>query len=141
MDDTESSDKELKKSDQGNPHNTDTDSFFKPYLDAQEKDNTYEKWKERNQKYRGGNISKVNDIVLNNSPDSDNIKDEHLNERETDIRQKDEKSSKNDKTEHGMEKHGKAKVKSKPKSTPTKSKPRSHQVKENTTLGTKFAKS
>ncbi|GJX16108.1 hypothetical protein Tco_0216940 [Tanacetum coccineum] len=49
--------------------------------------------------------------------------------------------AKTDKTEHGMEKHGKAKVKSKPKSTPTKSKPRSHQVKENTTLGTKFAKS
>ncbi|GKD61277.1 putative ribonuclease H-like domain-containing protein, partial [Tanacetum coccineum] len=49
--------------------------------------------------------------------------------------------AKTDKTEHGMEKHGKDKVKSKPKSTPTKSKPRSHQVKENTTLGTKFAKS
>ncbi|GJY23362.1 putative ribonuclease H-like domain-containing protein, partial [Tanacetum coccineum] len=48
-------------------------------------------------------------------------------ETETDIRQKDEKSSKNDKTGHRMEKHGKAKVKSKPKSTPTKSKPRSPQ--------------
>ncbi|GKA89260.1 hypothetical protein Tco_0811072 [Tanacetum coccineum] len=33
---------------------------------------------------------------------------------ETDIREKDEKSSKNDKTEHGMEKCGKDKVKSKP---------------------------
>ncbi|GJT19742.1 reverse transcriptase domain-containing protein [Tanacetum coccineum] len=32
--------------------------------------------------------------------------------------------AKTDKTEHGMEKRGKAKVKSKPKSTPTKSKPR-----------------
>ncbi|GJV28234.1 putative reverse transcriptase domain-containing protein, partial [Tanacetum coccineum] len=35
---------------------------------------------------------------------------------ETDIREKDEKSSKNGKKEHGMEKRGKAKVKSKPKS-------------------------
>ncbi|GJR12080.1 hypothetical protein Tco_0794732 [Tanacetum coccineum] len=35
--------------------------------------------------------------------------------------------------------HSQQKLKS--KSTPTKSKPRSHQVKENTTLGTKFAKS
>ncbi|GKD27532.1 hypothetical protein Tco_1233746, partial [Tanacetum coccineum] len=39
---------------------------------------------------------------------------------ETDIRQKDEKSSKNDKTEHGMEKRGKAKVKSKPMSKKVK---------------------
>ncbi|GKD10952.1 hypothetical protein Tco_1190637 [Tanacetum coccineum] len=42
--------------------------------------------------------------------------------------------AKTDKTKHGMEKHGKDKVKSKSKS-------RSHQVKENTTLRTKFAKS
>ncbi|GKC95709.1 hypothetical protein Tco_1161151 [Tanacetum coccineum] len=83
MDDIESSDEELKESDYGNPRNTDTDLFFKPYLDAQEKDNIYEieKGSERNQKYRGGNISKVNNIILNNSPHSDNIKDEQLNER------------------------------------------------------------
>ncbi|GKA11124.1 hypothetical protein Tco_0690557, partial [Tanacetum coccineum] len=55
MDDTELSYEELKESDQGNPHNTNIDSFFKPYLDAQEKDNTYEieKGNERNQKYHG----------------------------------------------------------------------------------------
>ncbi|GJT22970.1 hypothetical protein Tco_0892907, partial [Tanacetum coccineum] len=35
--------------------------------------------------------------------------------------------AKTDKTKHGMEKRRKAKVKSKPKSTPTNSKPRSHQ--------------
>ncbi|GKC79332.1 hypothetical protein Tco_1130106 [Tanacetum coccineum] len=83
MDNIELSDEEWEESDYRNPRNTDTDSFFKPYLDAQEKDNIYEieKGNERNQKYRGGNISKVNDIVLNNAPDSDNIKDEQLNER------------------------------------------------------------
>ncbi|GKC21639.1 hypothetical protein Tco_1023789 [Tanacetum coccineum] len=83
MDDTESSDEELKKSDCGNPRNSDADLFFKPYLDAQEKDNIYEieKGSKHNQKYRGGNISKVNDIVLNNALDSDNIKDEQPNER------------------------------------------------------------
>ncbi|GJR21920.1 hypothetical protein Tco_0970447 [Tanacetum coccineum] len=37
MDDIVSSDKESKESDYGNPPNTDTDLFFKPYLDAQEK--------------------------------------------------------------------------------------------------------
>ncbi|GKF39846.1 hypothetical protein Tco_0119907 [Tanacetum coccineum] len=40
--------------------------------------------------------------------------------KETDIRQKDEKKAKNDKTEHGMKKHGKYKVKSKPKSKKVK---------------------
>ncbi|GJT84097.1 hypothetical protein Tco_1058439 [Tanacetum coccineum] len=39
MDDAELSEKELKESDYGNPRNTDDDSFFKPYLDAKEKDN------------------------------------------------------------------------------------------------------
>ncbi|GJU44847.1 hypothetical protein Tco_1202113 [Tanacetum coccineum] len=83
MDESESSDEVLKESNYGNPRNTDDDSFFKPYLDAQEKDNSYEieEWNERNQKYRGGNIIKVNDIVLNNAPHSDNVKDKQLNER------------------------------------------------------------
>ncbi|GKC29285.1 hypothetical protein Tco_1036579 [Tanacetum coccineum] len=47
----------------------------------------------------------------------------------TNIRQKDEKSSKNDKTEHGVEKHGKAKVKSKPKSTKVKVNPEKSTIK------------
>ncbi|GJW11484.1 hypothetical protein Tco_1577311 [Tanacetum coccineum] len=83
MDNIESSDEKWEESDYRNPRNTDTDLFFKTYLDAQEKDNTYEiaKGNERNQKYHGGNISKVNDIGLNNAPDSDNIKDEQLNDR------------------------------------------------------------
>ncbi|GKC20856.1 hypothetical protein Tco_1023006 [Tanacetum coccineum] len=50
MDDTESSDKELKKSDQGNPHNTDTDSFFKPYLDAWYETDIQEKKKNKAKK-------------------------------------------------------------------------------------------
>ncbi|GJS17201.1 hypothetical protein Tco_0411673 [Tanacetum coccineum] len=83
MNEIQSSDEEWKESDYRNPRNTDTNSFFKPYLYAQEKDNTYgiEKGNERNQKYRRGNISKVNNVILNNAPHSDNIKDEQLNER------------------------------------------------------------
>ncbi|GKE21189.1 hypothetical protein Tco_1432701, partial [Tanacetum coccineum] len=82
-DDIKSSDKEWEESYYGNPRMTNTDSFFKPYLDAQEKGNSYEieKWNVCNQKYRGGKISKVNDITLNNGSHFDNIKDEQLNER------------------------------------------------------------
>ncbi|GJY78075.1 hypothetical protein Tco_0483876 [Tanacetum coccineum] len=60
-DDAESSNEELKEYDYENPRNTDNDSFFKPYLHAQEKDNRYEikKWNERNQEYGRGKISKV----------------------------------------------------------------------------------
>ncbi|GKB84924.1 hypothetical protein Tco_0957196 [Tanacetum coccineum] len=60
MDDIESSDEELEESDYGNPRNTDTDSFFKPYLDTQEKDNIYEieKGNIRNQKYSGATLSR-----------------------------------------------------------------------------------
>ncbi|GKA62496.1 hypothetical protein Tco_0762015 [Tanacetum coccineum] len=71
---------------------------------------------------------------------------------EMDIRENDEKSSKNGQNRARNEKAWKrqsqieAKVNksqnlSQPKSTPTKSKLRSHQVKENTTFGTKFAES
>ncbi|GJR92906.1 hypothetical protein Tco_0265080 [Tanacetum coccineum] len=83
MDDVESNDEERKEFDYENPRNIDADTFFKPYLDAQEKDNIYEieKKSERNQKNRGGNISKENDIVLNSTPDFDNIKVYQLNER------------------------------------------------------------
>ncbi|GJX58116.1 hypothetical protein Tco_0289506 [Tanacetum coccineum] len=83
LDEIESSNEEWEESNYRNLRNTDTDLFFKPYLDAQEKDNIYEieKRNERNQKYSEGNISKVNDIILNNAPHSDNTKDELLNER------------------------------------------------------------
>ncbi|GJS78656.1 hypothetical protein Tco_0728537 [Tanacetum coccineum] len=78
MDDIESSDKEWEESDYGNPPNTDTNSFFKPYLDAQEK-NDIGRGDEHDQMNHGDNVSKVNDIILKNTPNSDNIKDEQLN--------------------------------------------------------------
>ncbi|GJX04263.1 zf-CCHC domain-containing protein [Tanacetum coccineum] len=81
--------------------------------------------------------------------DDEKVKDEtclvaQASSEETDIQEKDKKSSQIDKSEHGNGKSVKRQSqsqKSTKKSTPTKSKPRSHQVKENTTLGTKFAKS
>nr|GEW23061.1 reverse transcriptase domain-containing protein [Tanacetum cinerariifolium] len=78
-DDIISSDEQREEFNYGNPPNTDTNSFFKPYLDAQEKNENYEIGDER--KNHGGNISKVNDINLKNAPNFDNTKDEQLNER------------------------------------------------------------
>nr|GEX03648.1 hypothetical protein [Tanacetum cinerariifolium] len=54
MDDIVSSDKEWEESDYENPHNTTTDSFFKLYLKAQEKNNI-EKEDERSLIKRNGN--------------------------------------------------------------------------------------
>ncbi|GJT62284.1 hypothetical protein Tco_1005817 [Tanacetum coccineum] len=57
---------EWEESDYGNPPNTTTDSSFKPYLNAQEKDDI-EKEDERSQKkHKGGNN------ILNKAPKSDN---------------------------------------------------------------------
>ncbi|GKF22294.1 retrovirus-related pol polyprotein from transposon TNT 1-94, partial [Tanacetum coccineum] len=66
----------------------------------------------------------------NDPVDTPMVKKSKLNEdtqgkAETDIREKDEKQAKNDKTGHGMEKRGKVKAKSKPKSTTVKVKPTS----------------
>ncbi|GJZ10626.1 hypothetical protein Tco_0545385 [Tanacetum coccineum] len=80
MDDIESSDKEWEEFDYGNPPNTDTNSFLKPYLDTQEK-NDIGRGDECDQMNHGGNVSKGNDIILKNIPNSDNVKDEQLNER------------------------------------------------------------
>ncbi|GKA54813.1 hypothetical protein Tco_0753762 [Tanacetum coccineum] len=80
MDDIKSTDKEWEESDFGNHPNTNTNSFFKPYLDAQEK-NDIEKRDERSQKKYKGNTSKLENIILNKAPHSINIKDEQLNER------------------------------------------------------------
>nr|GEZ49626.1 hypothetical protein [Tanacetum cinerariifolium] len=80
MDDIESTDKEWEEIDYGYPPNTDTNLFFKPYLDAQEK-NDIGKGDERYQKNHEGNVSKLNDNILNNTPNSDNLNDERLNER------------------------------------------------------------
>ncbi|GKE57985.1 hypothetical protein Tco_1497170, partial [Tanacetum coccineum] len=54
----------------GKPPNTNTDSFFKPYLNAQEKDDN-EKEDERSQKKRKGNNN-----ILNKAPKSDNQNNE-----------------------------------------------------------------
>ncbi|GKA54812.1 hypothetical protein Tco_0753761 [Tanacetum coccineum] len=80
MDDIESTDEEWEESDFGNHPNTNTNSFFKPYLDAQEK-NDIEKGDERSQKKYKGNTSKLENIILNKAPHSINIKDEQLSER------------------------------------------------------------
>ncbi|GJS53467.1 hypothetical protein Tco_0626829 [Tanacetum coccineum] len=62
MDDIVSSDKEWEEYGYGNPPNTTTDSFFKPYLKTQEK-NDIEKEDERSQNKRKGNKS---DLEINN---------------------------------------------------------------------------
>ncbi|GKD83668.1 hypothetical protein Tco_1350507 [Tanacetum coccineum] len=81
MDDIVSSDKEWEDSDYGNPPNTTTDSFFKPYLKAQEK-NDIEKEDERIQKKRKGNDSNLEVNILNKAPNSDNKNDEKPNKKD-----------------------------------------------------------
>ncbi|GJR67330.1 hypothetical protein Tco_0013395 [Tanacetum coccineum] len=66
MNDIVSSDEEWEEFDLRNPPNTTTDSFFKPYLNAQEKDDI-EKEDEQSQKKRKGNNN-----ILNKAPESDN---------------------------------------------------------------------
>ncbi|GJX99055.1 hypothetical protein Tco_0356074 [Tanacetum coccineum] len=80
MNDIVSSDKKWEESNYENPPNTNTDSFFKPYLDAQE-NNDIGKGDERSLKKCKGNASELKNIILNNASHSDNIKDEKLNER------------------------------------------------------------
>ncbi|GKF66659.1 hypothetical protein Tco_0193176 [Tanacetum coccineum] len=70
MNDIVSSDEEWEESDYENPPNTTTDSFFKPYLNAQEKDDI-EKEDERSQNKRKGNNN-----VLNKASKSDNPNNE-----------------------------------------------------------------
>nr|GEX06381.1 retrovirus-related Pol polyprotein from transposon TNT 1-94 [Tanacetum cinerariifolium] len=80
MDDIVSSDEEWEESDYGNPPNNNTNSFFKPYLDAQEK-NDIEKGDERIQKKCKGNTSELENIIINKAHHSSSIKDKQLNER------------------------------------------------------------
>ncbi|GJW41817.1 hypothetical protein Tco_0070616 [Tanacetum coccineum] len=75
MNDIVSSDEEWEESDYGNPPNTTTYSFFKPYLNAQEKDDI-EKEDERSQKKRKGNNN-----ILNKAPKSDNQNNEQPSKR------------------------------------------------------------
>ncbi|GJV84142.1 hypothetical protein Tco_1524040 [Tanacetum coccineum] len=70
MNDIVSSDEEWEESNYGNLPNTTTDSFFKPYLNVQEK-NDIEKKDERSQKKRKGNNN-----ILNKAPESDNQNNE-----------------------------------------------------------------
>nr|GEU89510.1 hypothetical protein [Tanacetum cinerariifolium] len=78
MGDIVSSDEEWKESDYENPPNADTNSFFKLYFDAQVKN--IKKEDERNQKSHETNIIELGNVVINKTPDSDNIKDDQLNE-------------------------------------------------------------
>ncbi|GKC71668.1 hypothetical protein Tco_1117551, partial [Tanacetum coccineum] len=75
MNDIVSSDEEWEESDYENPPNTTTDSFFKPYLNAQEKDDI-EKEDERSQNKRKGNNN-----VLNKASKSDNPNNEQPSKR------------------------------------------------------------
>nr|GFB20303.1 hypothetical protein [Tanacetum cinerariifolium] len=60
-------------------------SLSKPRVDNNVKielrKNDIRKENERSQKYREGIIGEFENIVINKAPHSDNIKDEHLNER------------------------------------------------------------
>ncbi|GJX58629.1 hypothetical protein Tco_1322779 [Tanacetum coccineum] len=75
MNDIVSSNEEWEESDYGKPPNTTTDSFFKPYLNAQEKDDT-EKEDKRSQKKRKGNNN-----ILNKVPKFDNHNNEQPSKR------------------------------------------------------------
>ncbi|GKE24360.1 hypothetical protein Tco_1435872 [Tanacetum coccineum] len=75
MNDIVLSDEEWEESNYGNPPNTTTDSSFKPYLNAQEKDDI-EKEDERSQKKRKGNNN-----ILNKAPKSDNQNNEQPSKR------------------------------------------------------------
>ncbi|GKA57368.1 DNA-directed DNA polymerase [Tanacetum coccineum] len=75
MNDIVSSDEEWEESDYGKPPNTNTDSFFKPYLNAQEKDDN-ENEDERSQKKRKGNNN-----ILNKAPKADNQNNEQPSKR------------------------------------------------------------
>nr|GEV06425.1 hypothetical protein [Tanacetum cinerariifolium] len=79
-DDIVSSDEEWEESDYGNPPDTKTDSFFKPYLDAQE-NNDIEKGDERSLKKCKVNTCELENIILNKVPNFDNIKNQELKER------------------------------------------------------------
>ncbi|GJR48004.1 putative reverse transcriptase domain-containing protein [Tanacetum coccineum] len=68
-------------------------------------------------------VTKSSFTPLNFFLEETNTFDNSLPESETDIRQKDEKQSQNDKTKHGMEEREKVKVKVKPEKSKSKPKP------------------
>nr|GEX99474.1 hypothetical protein [Tanacetum cinerariifolium]GEY02238.1 hypothetical protein [Tanacetum cinerariifolium] len=75
MDDIVSSDEEWEESDYRNPPNTDTNSFFKPYSDAQEKDDICLIEKEHHPKIHSSDV-----LVQNNASCFDDKKDDLINE-------------------------------------------------------------
>ncbi|GKA83175.1 hypothetical protein Tco_0789923 [Tanacetum coccineum] len=77
MDDIVSRDEEWKESDYVNPPNTDTDSFFKPYLDAQEKCDICLVEKEHHLKNHSSDVS-----VQNSASGFDDKKNDLINEKE-----------------------------------------------------------
>ncbi|GKC78642.1 hypothetical protein Tco_1129416 [Tanacetum coccineum] len=82
MDDIVSSNDEWEESDYGNRPNTytNTESLFKPYLDAHEK-SSIGKEDERSRKKCKGNNSKL-EIIPNKAPKFDNMNNEHPNKRD-----------------------------------------------------------
>ncbi|GJV46636.1 hypothetical protein Tco_1431172 [Tanacetum coccineum] len=78
INDIVSSDEEWEESNYGNPPNTTTDSFFKPYLGTHD----IEKVDERSQKRHKGNDSKLEINILNKATKSDNKNNEQPNKRD-----------------------------------------------------------
>ncbi|GKF60262.1 hypothetical protein Tco_0177048, partial [Tanacetum coccineum] len=76
MDYIVSSDEEWEESDYGNPPNTDTDSFFKSYLDAQEKCDICLVEKEHHLKNHSSNV-----LVQNSASCFDDKKNDLINEK------------------------------------------------------------
>ncbi|GKD73236.1 hypothetical protein Tco_1331518 [Tanacetum coccineum] len=76
MDDIISSDKEWEESDYRNPLNTNTDSFLKPYLEAQEKDDICLIEKEHHLKNHSSDVS-----MKNSASCFDDKKDDLINKK------------------------------------------------------------
>ncbi|GKA03174.1 hypothetical protein Tco_0675955 [Tanacetum coccineum] len=64
MNDIVSSDKEWEESDYGNPPNTATDSFFKPYLNAQEKMTLKKRMNEAKRSYLIASVDMVDKLQM-----------------------------------------------------------------------------
>ncbi|GKD83033.1 hypothetical protein Tco_1349872 [Tanacetum coccineum] len=74
IDDIVSSDEKWEESDYGDPPKTNIDSFFKPYLEAHEK-NDIGREDELRRKKRKGNNSELEKNILNKAPKSNNMND------------------------------------------------------------------
>ncbi|GKD99192.1 hypothetical protein Tco_1383089 [Tanacetum coccineum] len=79
IDDIVSSDEEWEESDYGNPPNTDTDLFFKPYLEAQEKGDICLIEKEHHLKNHSSDVSVQNSASCFNNKKNDLINEKVCN--------------------------------------------------------------